>query len=595
MTWFPLRRTESVVIRIPSPQLYLWRRGRAILPWCLAGIFAFPILANAQTQSEPAEMTTHDAPATFKAKVNLVLVPVVARDGQGKVIGNLKKEDFLLFDKGKPQVITKFSIEKSAGQTAKEADTAAPKTENVPKEPAPPVMPEHYTAYVFDDVHLAFGDLARVRDAADRHLASLDSTARAAIYTTSGQGALDFTDDREKLHQTLLLLRPRPVSSIPRGTECPDMSYYVADLIQNKSDPQALQVMAQEAMLCMHLDANQIQFAQQSARATAMRVVSNGDHESRLSLTVLKEVVRRLSAMPGQRGIVLVSPGFYTSFELAQDKTEVMDRAIRANVIISALDARGLYTIIPGGDASRQGDDPTVAPFKAQYDNSSALQEADVLAELADATGGTFFHNSNDLDGGFRRVASAPEYFYVLGFSPENMKLDGSFHRLKVGLKDGNKITLQARRGYYAPKHADDPAETAKQEIQEALFSRAELHDIPVELHTQFFKSSADSARVAVLARVDVRHMHFRKVDGRNSDDLTVISALFDRNGTYVTGIEKRLEMHLRDETLEKKLGSGITVRTSFDVKPGTYMVRVVVRDAEGQMMSAQNGAVDIQ
>ena len=154
---------------------------------------------------------------------------------------------------------------------------------------------------------------------------------------------------------------------------------------------------------------------------------------------------------------------------------------------------------------------------------------------------------------------------------------------------------MQARRGYYAPKRLEDPGETAKEEIREALFSREELNDIPLELHTQFFKSSEDSARVAVVVRMDVRHMHYRKVEGRNRDDLTIVSALFDRNGNYVTGNEKHLEMRLRDETLEKKLGSGLTVRTSFDVKPGTYLVRLVVRDAEGQMMSAHNGSVEIQ
>jgi hypothetical protein len=181
-----------------------------------------------------------------------------------------------------------------------------------------------------------------------------------------------------------------------------------------------------------------------------------------------------------------------------------------------------------------------------------------------------------------------------LGFSPQNLKLDGSFHRLKVALENGNKLSVRARRGYYIPKHAADPVETAKQEIQEALFSREEMRDLPVELHTQFFKASADSAKVSVLARVDVRQLRFRKSEGLNRNELTVVSALFDRNGNYVTGIEKRVEMRLRDETLETKLRSGITFKTSLDVKPGSYLVRLVVRDTEGQLMSAQNGAVEI-
>jgi len=61
-----------------------------------------------------------------------------------------------------------------------------------------------------------------------------------------------------------------------------------------------------------------------------------------------------------------------------------------------------------------------------------------------------------------------------------------------------------------------------------------------------------------------------------------------------VQGIEKRITMHLKDETLEKKLNSGITLKTSFDVKPGSYLVRLVVRDSEAQLLSAENDAVRI-
>jgi VWFA-related protein len=583
---------------------FLTRRALPFLVTCLLPLF--PGLGNAQeqqatgTQPAPdknaAEMSSHEAPATFKAKVNLVLVPVVVRDTQGRAVGNFKQEDFLLFDKGKPQVITRFSIEKSGGQSAGRENGAA--STAAPGQETSLTMPERYVAYLFDDVHLAFGDLARVREAAGRHLASMNAADRAAIFTTSGQTMLDFTDNRPKFQDTLLRLQPRPITGSGMA-DCPNLTYYMADLIQNKNDTQAFQVATDEAMSCLGLDPTQrgaLQMAQQSVRSAAPRALNNGDHETRVSMNVIRDAARRLSSKPGQRSIILVSPGFFTPSDVLQDKTDIIDRALRSNVVINALDARGLYTVVPGGDASQASSYNGVASsgLITQYQMDDARMRADVLAELADGTGGTFFHNSNDLNEGFNRVDARPEYLYMLGFSPQNLKLDGSFHSLKVTLKSPNKITLQARRGYYAPKRPDDPAETAKEEIQEALFSRELMHDLPVELHTQFFKASEDSAKVTVLVRLDIKHMRFRKTEGRNQDHLTIVSGLFDRNGNYVTAIEKKLDMRLKDETLEKKAGAGVTVRTSFDVKPGSYLVRLVVRDDEGQLMSTENGAVEI-
>jgi hypothetical protein len=73
-----------------------------------------------------------------------------------------------------------------------------------------------------------------------------------------------------------------------------------------------------------------------------------------------------------------------------------------------------------------------------------------------------------------------------------------------------------------------------------------------------------------------------------------VVAGLFDRNGVYAAGNQKKIEMRLTDETVEKRLDGGLTIRSSIDVKPGTYSVRLVVRDVEGQLMSARNGAVEI-
>jgi len=586
-----------------------WSRC-VVLLWLLAfaitagaqseSVQAAPSQATPATQSpdqSAAEITAHEEATTFKVNVKLVVVRVVVRDSQGHAIGNLHKEDFQLFDNRKLQVITHFSLEQPGTQVAKERQSA---DENVRAKL--PSVPEHYIAFVFDDIHLTFGDLVQARTAAEHHLATLQPTDRAAIFSTSGQTTLDFTDDRGQLHDTLLRLQPRPIAG--KGTNnCPDVSYYMADLIQNKHDTRAEQAAIQDALGCLDLrmtDPASQQVALQAADATvlaaAARELSAGEQESHVALSVLKDVVRRISLMPGQRSMVVVSPGFLTpETDMLQEYMDVIDRALHSDVMISSLDARGLYTVIPGGDVSKRG--PTnafAAGVEAQYQTDSALAEEDVLSELAYATGGTFFHNNNDLDAGFKNVANTPEYFYTLGFSPQNLKLDGSYHHLKVSLKDLAKLTLQARRGYYAPQHAADPAQEAKQEIEDAIFSQEELHDLPVELHTQFFKSGDAEAKLAVLAHVDVKHIHYRKVDGRNTNELTVVSALFNRNGVFVQGMQKNLTMRWKDATLESKLASGITLKTSFEVKPGSYLVRLVVRDREGQLMSAENGAIEI-
>jgi len=544
------------------------------------------------------EVETRDTPAVFKVRVNLVLVRVVVRDQMGKVIENLHQEDFALFDGRKPQVVSFFNVETpvarpmpvtTAANTNAEPDVAAASG-------VLPAIPQRFVSILYDDVHMSMEDAVTARDATTRLFGALAPTDRVGIYTTSGQTTLEFTSDHESLKHALNGILPRSVNGHISGVaDCPDISYYQADLIENKNDQQALEVATAETVDCaFNGDPTKTAQARAIATGAAARALSTGDEESEYAYRHIEDAMRRLAGMPGQRVMVLVSPGFILS-QLFTEVSGIIDRATRANIVIDTIDVRGLYTPDVGGDiANPPGGSFRVAGPKTMYRTTAQFAQSEVLDQFAAGTGGTYFHNRNDLDEGLRQAVAAPPVSYVLGFAPQNLKLDGSYHTLKVALTNKQKFNVQARKGYYAPRKARDPVETAKQEIQEAIFSQDEVKDLAVDLQTQFFKPEPAQAKLSVLAHVDLRSLQFRKAEGRNRDDLTLATAIFDENGNFVTGGEKIVEMRLLDSTLERLGRSGISVKSSFDVKPGSYLVRLVVRDAEGELMAAKNGAVVI-
>ncbi len=551
--------------------------------------------APAATQGE--EVSSHDTPTTFKVRVNLVLVRVVVRDSRGKIVPNLKKEDFQLYDNRKVQTISSFSVETPETRTASAVASTAAEGSSSSADAAggkAVVLPQRFVSMVFDDVHLSMEDAVFVRDSATRFFGALAASDRVSLNTTSGQLTQEFTDDHGKLAKALLGITPRPLTGAAFH-DCPDVSYYQADLIVNKSEQQALEVATEDTIQCaFNGDYTMRAPAQALALAAADRMVAQGDSESLYAYRHLDDIVRRLANMPGQRVLVLVSPGFIPS-TLQSDVSEMVDRATRANIVINTIDARGLYTPDVAGDiANPPRDSIRTAGYKSSYRVAAQLAQQDVLAQLADGTGGKFFHNRNDVDEAMREAGAAPAYTYLLGFSPQNLKIDGRFHSLKVALTGKEKFDIQARHGYFAPRTLTDAAEATRLEMQEALFSQEEIHDLPVELQTQFFKKDEAQARLAVLTHFDVKTIHFQKLLGRNNDQLTILTGIFDENGNFVTGLSKIVEMKLLDTTYTRLSRSGFTVKTSFDVKPGTYLVRLVVRDSLGAQMAARNGAVVI-
>jgi VWFA-related protein len=246
-------------------------------------LFGVPLilLSGAAAQTQSGE--------TFKTGVTVIQVPVVVRDRDGRVVSNLGKDDFQLFDNGKRQEITSFSVENPGSQIAPDRslpDGKAPAAQSAGGMRIE--IPARFITYFFDDVNIRdFGDLKRIRDAAARQLGTLQPGDRAAIFTSSCTVALDFTNDKPKLQEAVsrLQLRPPPVCRVaPTQT---------------------------------------------------------------LQLELLKAVVSKMSSLPARRDIILVSSGFL----IGPQKTDLIEAAIRAKVSMHAVDI-GEATDYTGGGAA---------------------------------------------------------------------------------------------------------------------------------------------------------------------------------------------------------------------------------------------------
>ena len=474
--------------------------------------------ATGNTQSE---ISTRSTDAAIKVQVNLVLVRVVVRDAGGKVVPGLKQEDFQVFDKGRRQKISSFSVEttEKPGENGAAAMTEKVVGAEAPAEAGTAVMhasamAQRFLALVFDDSHLKAADAMAVHSATKKLFASLTPTDRVAIYSTTGNVQQDFTADAQTLRKTLAAIIPHP-SKGEGDMECPNITYYQADLIVNKHDRDAAVVAALDATT------NQCPV---DVIADAQRVLQEGDSVTMASYQRMEDIVKNLAGMPGQRVLVYVSPGFVLPDGVMPDHWGFIEQALRAGVVVNTIDARGLYTadVMPDIDAPPQQPPPpppadsSVTDYQGEegkYRMQAQFESGQVLAGIAAATGGRFFHNRNDLDVAMSQALAAPEVSYVLGFRPQQQNADGKFHSLKVKLDGGKKYQIQATNGYYASKKPVDPEEAAKQEVREELYSREEMAGVPIDVqHT----SSQGGCNVGAIIGADTsRHRWASISEGR--------------------------------------------------------------------------------
>ncbi len=403
--------------------------------------------------AQQANATDETAPR-IEVNVNRVLVPVVVRDKQGHTVDGLKKDDFQVFDDEKPRTISAFTVEQRGRTSTASSGNATGTPGAVPANP--PTATQRYILFLFDDLHLSPEDMVRVRNAGAHAIdGALAPTDIGAVLSLSGNTNSGLTRDHARLHEAIMSLQTHSVFR-PDPRACPSISYYQAIQIENEHshDGPAFQEAFRQVINCNPgldpmLQQNMIENEVLSATNRALNL---GRQDAMLTYANLAAFVRTAATLPGQRLLIFISPGMLPiEQESITFESRMMDLAAQSNVPVSVLDARGLYTAEL--DASQHS--PSLSGGSLQqrsdYHRTSMEVSENAMAALADGTGGTFFHNSNDLGAGFKALTEAPESVYLLELSLENVKPDGKYHRLNVKVaRDG--VDVHARRGYFMAK-----------------------------------------------------------------------------------------------------------------------------------------------
>jgi VWFA-related protein len=244
------------------------------------------------------------AAVSLRAEVRVVEVPVVVRDGQRHIVTGLTRDDFEIYDDGKKQAITAFSVQTDELQLgpvgdAKSSEVAA----------GPTIQPRsRFLALCFDNLHLSPAALPPVKEAAERFIRTNFAPGDSAVVVSTSQSSnTQFTADVPTLLDQIAKINITHLGVSGDLVACPHFSAYEAYQVANSADPgnQVLNAKVAACSGCSHHPC-----PESLVRNAAETVWAHVRQNTTNTLGVIDGLVDSMERLPGQRLILLTSPDF---------------------------------------------------------------------------------------------------------------------------------------------------------------------------------------------------------------------------------------------------------------------------------------------
>jgi VWFA-related protein len=540
----------------------------------------YNISLNSQQSQRNQNPPAQDQP--IRVKTELIDLRAVVTDKRGQPITDLKKEDFELMENGKPQEVGFFSVVKipGRGEARRSENSPTNVTTDVPAGAARPAETIGRTVLLYvDTLHLSPQSLLSVKQSLrkfiDERLTDQDLTA---IVTSAGSlGVVEqFTRDRHVLRYAVDRLGPRPNA---RDTL---LTPYIAGMV-DRGDREALQVARAIYVAEEHASPNDPSITQM-VQMKARQVLTEATYMRRATLITLGEVVKRLSDLPGQRLLVMVSDGF-TLFDTGgsqdtNDLQSVTSRAVRSGVVIYSIDAKGLQP--PALFDASLGNIPN-DPRISSYVSAGERDLEDGLNALAKDTGGEAFFNTNDTAGAMGRALDDNQVYYTLAYYPAIAESDKKFRKITIRIKNHPEYQVRAQRGYLpadlAKKAKEEEAKTPQQRFVNAILAPLPLTNIGVTAMPYFIEIPGDNAQVSLQIHIDGATLTYREENGRYRFEAEILTMIYNSDGKRVDLKSEIVQGNLAPERLDVAKQNGFQYNRRVQLKPGLYQIRVGVRE----------------